>query len=144
MASLLDETIAAIATPLGKSGIGVIRVSGKASLRITASILSRKEDLEDRVPILGSLFEPKTGQKLDQAMVTYFKSPRSYTGEDVVEISCHGSPVILKEVMRLLLQSGARLATPGEFTFRAFLQGRIDLVQAEAVRDLIEAKTVFQ
>ncbi|PYV45078.1 MAG: hypothetical protein DMG06_03825 [Acidobacteria bacterium] len=77
-------------------------------------------------------------------MVTYFKSPRSYTGEDVVEISCHGSPVILKEVMRLLLQSGARLATPGEFTFRAFLQGRIDLVQAEAVRDLIEAKTVFQ
>src|SRR5437016_5378177 len=145
MASRTEDTIAAISTPLGKGGIGVNRISGKDSLRITQSIiLSRKEDLEDRVPILGSLFEPKTGQKLDQAMVTYFKSPRSYTGEDVVEISCHGSPVILKEVMRLLLQSGARLATPGEFTFRAFLQGRIDLVQAEAVRDLIEAKTVFQ
>lgn len=145
MGSLIEDTIAAISTPLGKSGIGVVRLSGKDSLKITESILlSGKEDIEDRVPTLGSLFEPKTGQKLDQALVTYFKSPRSYTGEDVVEISCHGSPVILKAVMRLLLESGARLATPGEFTFRAFLRGRIDLVQAEAVRDLIEAKTLFQ
>src|SRR5207249_12111859 len=105
---------------------------------------SQKDDIEDRVATLGSIFEPKAREELDQALVTYFKSPRSYTGEDVVEISCHGSPVILKAVMRLLLQSGARLATPGEFTFRAFLRGRMDLVQAEAVRDLIEAKTLFQ
>src|SRR5438093_1854240 len=145
MALLIEDTIAAISTPLGKSGIGVIRLSGKDSLKITESILlSRKEDIKDRVPTLGSIFEPKAREKLDQALVTYFKSPRSYTGEDVVEISCHGSPVILKAVMRLLLQSGARLATPGEFTFRAFLRGRMDLVQAEAVRDLIEAKTLFQ
>ena len=145
MALLIEDTIAAISTPLGKSGIGVIRLSGKDSLKITESILlSRKEHIEDRVPTLGSIFEPKAREKLDQALVTYFKSPRSYTGEDVVEISCHGSPVILKAVMRLLLQSGARLATPGEFTFRAFLRGRMDLVQAEAVRDLIEAKTLFQ
>lgn len=88
--------------------------------------------------------EPKTGEFIDQAVVTFFQSPRSFTREDVVEISCHGSPVILKNVLGFILELGARLATPGEFTLRAFLRGRIDLVQAEAVRDLIEARTLFQ
>ena len=94
--------------------------------------------------MLGKIFEPKTGDVIDQAVATYFQAPRSFTREDLVEISCHGSPVILKEVLGLALEAGARLASPGEFTLRAFLRGRIDLVQAEAIRDLIEAQTLFQ
>ena len=94
--------------------------------------------------MLGRVFEPSTGDVIDQAVVTYFQAPRSFTREDLVEISCHGSPVILKGVLRLALEAGARLASPGEFTLRAFLRGRIDLVQAEAIRDLIEAQTLFQ
>jgi tRNA modification GTPase len=145
MPTLNEDTIAAISTPLGKSGIGVIRLSGKDSRQIVESILlTRNRQLQDHVSILGNIFEPETGHRLDQALVTYFRSPRSYTGEDVIEISCHGSPVVLKTVLGLLLRSGARLATPGEFTFRAFLRGRIDLVQVEAIHDLIEAKTLFQ
>ena len=93
---------------------------------------------------MGNVFEPKTGDVIDQAVVTYFQAPRSFTREDLVEISCHGSPVILKGVLGLALEAGARLASPGEFTLRAFLRGRIDLVQAEAIRDLIEAQTLFQ
>ena len=93
---------------------------------------------------MGNVFEPATGDVIDQAVVTYFQAPRSFTREDLVEISCHGSPVILKGVLRLALEAGARLASPGEFTLRAFLRGRIDLVQAEAIHDLIEAQTLFQ
>ncbi len=145
MPTLIDDTIAAISTPLGKGGLGVIRLSGKDSCRILLSLFpSGQNTLVDRVPLLGNIIEPKTGEILDQAIVTFFKSPRSFTREDVVEISCHGSPVVLKAVLRLLLDSGARLATPGEFTMRAFLRGRIDLVQAEAIHDLVEAQTLFQ
>src|SRR5262249_6338607 len=100
--------------------------------------------IEDHLPVLTRIVEPDTKHELDQALVTYFRSPRSYTGEDVVEISCHGNPIVLHTVLGLLVRAGARLATPGEFTFRAFLRGRIDLVQAEAVQDLIEARTLFQ
>ena len=146
MPTLIEDTIAAISTPLGKSGLGVIRLSGKDSRRIALSLFSTpdKSSIEDRVPVLGRVFEPSTGDVIDQAVVTYFQAPRSFTREDLVEISCHGSPVILKGVLRLALQAGARLASPGEFTLRAFLRGRIDLVQAEAIRDLIEAQTLFQ
>ena len=135
MPTLIDDTIAAISTPLGKGALGVIRLSGKDSCRILLSLFpSGQNTLVDRVPLLGNIIEPKTGEILDQAIVTFFKSPRSFTREDVVEISCHGSPVVLRTVLRLLVDSGARLATPGEFTLRAFLRGRIDLVQAEAIR----------
>jgi tRNA modification GTPase len=145
MPTLIEDTIAAISTPLGKSGLGVIRLSGKDSRRIALSLFSSPhQSLQDRVPVLGKVFEPSTGDVIDQAVVTYFQAPRSFTREDLVEISCHGSPVILKGVLRLALEAGARLASPGEFTLRAFLRGRIDLVQAEAIRDLIEAQTLFQ
>ena len=145
MPTLIEDTIAAISTPLGKSGLGVIRLSGKDSRRITLSLFSAPHNsLQDRVPVLGNVFEPSTGDVIDQAVVTYFQAPRSFTREDLVEISCHGSPVILKGVLGLALEAGARLASPGEFTLRAFLRGRIDLVQAEAIRDLIEAQTLFQ
>jgi len=145
MPTLIEDTIAAISTPLGKSGLGVIRLSGKDSRRIALSLFSAPHNnIEDRVPVLGRVFEPSTGDVIDQAVVTYFQAPRSFTREDLVEISCHGSPVILKGILRLALEAGARLASPGEFTLRAFLRGRIDLVQAEAIRDLIEAQTLFQ
>ena len=94
--------------------------------------------------MLGKLREPQTGDVIDQAVVTYFQAPRSFTREDLVEISCHGSPVVLRGVLGFALEAGARLASPGEFTLRAFLRGRIDLVQAEAIHDLIEAQTLFQ
>jgi tRNA modification GTPase len=145
MPTLIEDTIAAISTPLGKGGIGVIRLSGRDARKIIETIfLSNPKGLGNRIPTLGNVFEPETGRILDQVLVTYFRAPRSFTREDVVEISCHGSPVILKAILELLLHSGARLATPGEFTLRAFLRGRIDLVQAEAIHDLIEAKTLFQ
>jgi tRNA modification GTPase len=145
MQTLLEDTIAAVATPVGKGGIGIIRLSGSQSLPLAHSILSGGTDVaQDRVPFLARIVEPGTGHRIDQALVTCFRAPRSYTGEDVVEISCHGSPVVLNATLDLLVRAGARLATPGEFTLRAFLRGRMDLVQAEAVRDLIEAKTLFQ
>ncbi len=145
MPVLLEDTIAAISTPLGKGGLGVIRLSGKNSRSIALTLFSAgRQDLQDRVPVLGKLLEPESGDVIDQAVVTYFRSPRSFTREDVVEISCHGSPVVLKSALGLLLEAGARLATPGEFTLRAFLRGRIDLMQAEAIHDLIEAQTLFQ
>ena len=145
MPTLIDDTIAAIATPTGRSGIGVIRLSGEDAQRIAATVCGcRSNSLRDRTSSLRRVRHPRTGEVLDQAMVTYFRAPKSYTAEDVVEIGCHGSPVVLESVMAVLLESGARLATPGEFTMRAFLRGRIDLVQAEAIRDLIEAKTLYQ
>lgn len=145
MPTLIDDTIAAIATPMGMSGVGVIRLSGGDALRIAEAVCAcRGNGLRDRTTRLRSIRHPKTGEVLDQAMVTYFRAPRSFTTEDVVELSCHGSPVVLEAVMAVLLEAGARMATPGEFTLRAFLRGRIDLVQAEAIRDLIEAKTLFQ
>ena len=135
----------ALSTPLGKSGIGVIRLSGKESLNLIGKLFrSGSKTLQDRSPLVGKIFHPTTRQILDQVIVTYFQAPRSYTREDVIEISCHGSPVLLKAILGAILESGARLARPGEFTLRAFLNGALDLVQAEAVRDLIEAQTLFQ
>ena len=106
--------------------------------------LAHEHDLEAGRAHFGELIEPASGERLDEVVVTYFAKPHSYTTDDVVEISCHGSPVILRHVVQMALEAGARLAEPGEFTMRAFLNGRIDLTQAEAVRDLIESQTLYQ
>ncbi len=145
MPTLIEDTIAAISTPIGKSGVGVIRLSGQDSRKITESVFySAQQTLQDHTPVLGNIQSSQSEPVLDEAVVTYFREPRSFTREDVVEISCHGSPVVLKAVLNLLIEKGARMATPGEFTLRAYLRGRIDLMQAEGIRDLIEAKTLFQ
>jgi tRNA modification GTPase len=139
----LAETIAAISTPPGRGGLGIIRLSGTNALRITTGIVRLNATPLPRTVTLGDLLD-ESGAVVDQVVVTYFAAPRSYTAEDVVEISCHGSPVILRHCLERCLAAGALLAEPGEFTLRAFLNGRIDLPQAEAVRDLIDSTTLYQ
>jgi tRNA modification GTPase len=138
----LHDTIVAISTPPGRSGIGVVRLSGPQAKPIAEQILR----LPACAPWTATLAEliDHDGQVVDQVVVTYFAAPRSYTAEDVIEISCHGAPVVLRFCIEQACKAGARLAEPGEFTLRAFLNGRIDLPQAEAVRDLIDATTVYQ
>jgi tRNA modification GTPase len=149
----LDDTIVAIATPPGRGGIGVVRLAGPDAKKIALPMLRLKHDLEPGHAVFGDLVEPdehvgtaaqSAAGRIDEVVVTYFSKPHSYTTDDVVEISAHGSPVILRHVVELALARGARLAEPGEFTMRAFLNGRIDLTQAEAVRDLIESQTLYQ
>jgi tRNA modification GTPase len=140
----LDDTIVAIATPAGRGGIGVVRIAGAEAKQIAAPMLRLPHALEAGRALFGDLIEPETGERIDEIVATYFGSPHSYTTDDVVEISAHGSPVVLRHIVELALARGARLAEPGEFTMRAFLNGRIDLTQAEAVRDLIESQTLFQ
>jgi tRNA modification GTPase len=165
----LDDTIVAIATAPGRGGIGVVRVAGPRSREIAVPMLRLKHDLEPGRAVFGELVEPSTpeqsripassaetaremgnhedasvGGRIDEVVVTYFAKPNSYTTDDVIEISAHGSPVVLGRIVELCIASGARMAEPGEFTMRAFLNGRIDLAQAEAVRDLIESQTLYQ
>lgn len=142
----LDDTIVAIATPPGRGGIGVVRVAGSAAREIAAPMLRLKHDLEPGRALFGELVESRgaVAQRIDEVVVTYFGKPHSYTTDDIVEISAHGSPVVLRHIVELCVAAGARLAEPGEFTMRAFLNGRIDLAQAEAVRDLIESQTLYQ
>ena len=170
----LDDTIVAIATPPGRGGIGVVRLSGPDALRIAAPMLRLKHELEPGRAVFGEFVEPerptsadevktptlvspKNGEtrvghpqipagaeRIDEVVVTYFAKPHSYTTDDVIEISAHGSPVVLRHIVELCLATGARLAEPGEFTMRAFLNGRMDLTQAEAVRELIDAQTLYQ
>ena len=140
----LDDTIVAIATPSGRGGIGVVRISGPESRQIAGSMLRSKRELEPGRAAFAELIDPETSERIDEVVVTYFARPHSYTNDDVVEISAHGSPVVLRHVLGLALARGARMAQPGEFTMRAFLNGRIDLTQAEAVRDLIESQTLYQ
>jgi tRNA modification GTPase len=140
----LDDTIVALATPPGRGGIGVVRLSGPDARAIAAPLLRLKHELAAGRAVFGELIEPGTDEKIDEVVATYFVRPHSYTTDDVVEISTHGSPVVLRHVVELCLARGARLAEPGEFTLRAFLNGRLDLTQAEAVRDLIEAQTLYQ
>jgi tRNA modification GTPase len=137
-----DDTIVAIATPIGRGGIGVVRLSGPAAARIAATLTDRTDGLEPRRATFGRL--KAAGGAGDHVILTSFPGPHSYTGEDVVEISAHGSPVLLRAIVESAISGGARLAEPGEFTFRAFLHERIDLVQAEAVRDLVDAVTPLQ
>ncbi len=134
----LKDTIVAISTPIGRGGIGVVRISGRDARAIAEKILRLNSPLESWKATIAELPE------VDQVVATYFAAPRSYTAEDVVEISCHGAPVILRHCVEKACDAGARLAEPGEFTLRAYLNGRIDLPQAEAVRDLIEATTLYQ
>ncbi|HXP47542.1 MAG TPA: tRNA uridine-5-carboxymethylaminomethyl(34) synthesis GTPase MnmE [Terriglobales bacterium] len=140
----LDDTIVAIATPPGRGGIGVVRLAGPEAKAIAAPLLRLKHQLEPGRAVFGELIEPATGERIDEVVVTFFAKPHSYTTDDVVEISAHGSPVVQRHVVELAVAAGARLAEPGEFTMRAFLNGRLDLTQAEAVRDLIESQTLYQ
>ena len=166
----LDDTIVAIATPPGRGGIGVVRLAGPEACSIAAPMLRLKRELESGYAIFGELIdpghdprgdgrprpsmtsassapvssEPGPATRIDEVVVTFFAKPHSYTTDDIIEISAHGSPIVLRHILELAVARGARLAEPGEFTMRAFLNGRIDLTQAEAVRDLIESQTLFQ
>jgi tRNA modification GTPase len=139
-----DDTIAAIATPLGTGGIGIIRISGPRSLEI-ATLLFRPHQavspLKSHHLYHGVIVDPEDGHSIDEVLLSHMAKPRSYTREDVIEINCHGGLISLKKILSLVLKAGARLAEPGEFTRRAFLNGRLDLAQAEAVIDLIESKS---
>lgn len=132
----------AISTPPGRGGIGIVRLSGSRAVSIASPMLRLRSPLAHAHARFAEILED--GERLDEAVVTLFAAPNSYTTEDIVEIAAHGSPVILDHVVRQCLAGGARLAEPGEFTQRAFLAGRIDLTQAEAVRDLIDAQTLHQ
>ena len=140
-----EDTIVAIATPPGRGGIGVVRLSGERAIAIACQLIHlHTPSPETQRATLGEFRDPKSDRVFDEVVVTAFRAPHSYTGEDVAEISCHGAPVILGYLVECCLEGGARAAEPGEFTLRAFLNGRIDLSQAEAVRDLIESRTLYQ
>ena len=156
-----DDTIVAIATPPGRGGIGVVRIAGPQAVEIAATMLRLKREMEPGRAVFGELIEPESvtagaeqlkipptpheaARRIDEVVVTYFAGPHSYTTDDIVEIAAHGSPVVLRHIVEMCVAAGARLAEPGEFTMRAFLNGRIDLTQAEAVRDLIDSQTLYQ
>jgi tRNA modification GTPase len=139
-----EDTIAAVATPAGEGGVGIVRVSGPDAERIAAALFVRaegKNGLKSHMLHYGTIRDPKSDKMLDQVLLTIMRKPRSYTGEDVVEVHCHGGVFVVHRVLGLVLAQGARHAEPGEFTKRAFLNGRLDLAQAEAVLDLIAART---
>ncbi len=139
-----EDTIAAIATPIGQAGIGIVRISGPLSFEIAEKILKPKKavpNIESHRLYLGQLHDPSTGSVIDEVLFSFMKSPRSYTREDVVEINSHSGYLLLSTILQIVLELGARLARPGEFTLRAFLNGRIDLTQAEAVIDLINSQS---
>ncbi|SCM82258.1 tRNA modification GTPase MnmE [uncultured Sporomusa sp.] len=141
-----DDTISAIATAIGEGGIGIIRISGSKAMAIAGKLFISKsgktvDSLLSHQVMYGHIIDPASGETVDEAILLSMRAPRSYTCEDVVEIHCHGGPVPLKRILDLTLVQGARLAEPGEFTKRAFLNGRLDLAQAEAVIDIIRSKT---
>jgi len=136
---MYQDTIAAISTPLGEGGIGIVRLSGKEARPIAERIFHGR--LFHHQLNYGYIIDPENNDVVDEVLVSYMEAPHTYTREDVVEINCHGGPVPLQQTLQLTLRYGARLAHPGEFTLRAFLSGRIDLAQAEAVLDIVRAKT---
>ena len=139
----MDDTIAAISTPPGEGGIGIIRISGEDSLSILKQIFrtpSGKQNMKDHLLVYGHIIDPEDGKVIDEVLSVYMKAPRTYTAEDVVEIDCHGGIVPLRKILQLVYRCGARPAERGEFTERAFLNGRLDLSQAEAVMDMISAR----
>ncbi len=138
-----DETIVAPITPPGHSGAGLVRISGEMALSILASLSRDAGGAKPRHARLTRIFDPRNGALIDRGIVVYYQSPESYTGEDVVEISSHGNPVIMSAICEGAVFLGARIAEPGEFTKRAFLKGKIDLSQAEAVQELIAARTML-
>lgn len=143
----LEDTICALSSAPGRAGIAVVRVSGAGCFPLVRQVFVPDrvddEEMSPRRALLGRIVDA-TGEELDRGLLTCFPAPHSYTGEDVAEISLHGSPVIVRALLQELCENGARVAEPGEFTMRAFLRGRMDLVQAEAVRDIIEASTLYQ
>lgn len=141
---LNNDTIAAIATPLGRAGIGIIRISGPNSREIIKKLFRPSKavkDLESHRLYLGYFIDPSSGEVIDEVLLSFMKAPHSYTREDVAEINSHSGHILLSKILRIILDQGARLAKPGEFTFRAFVNGRIDLTQAEATIDLINSKS---
>jgi len=140
----LNDTIVAISTPPGRGGIGIVRLSGPDACAVAAPLLQLRHPLAAGQARFAHIIDTSDSEVLDEAVVTFFEAPNSYTSEDIVEIAAHGSPVLLDYLLRASLRNGARLAEPGEFTQRAFLSGRLDLTQAEAVRDLIESTTLHQ
>jgi tRNA modification GTPase len=143
----LQETIIAVSTPPGPGGLGIVRLSGRNSLAVANKIFEpgkKRSSLPAKTAVLGHVLDRGSGQVLDEAFLIYFQGPRSYTREDMVEISCHGSPAVLEEAVRLGVRAGARLAQPGEFTLRAYVHGRIDILQAEAVQSLINSVSLDQ
>src|SRR6202167_6057346 len=143
----LDDTIVAIATPPGRGGIGVVRLAGPEARGIAGRMLRWEREGEGGSAVWWDLVEAgalESESRIYEVVVTFFAAPHSYTTDDIVEISAHGSPVVLRHIVELSLAGGARLAEPGKFTMRALLKGRIDLAQAEAVRDLIESQTLYQ
>ncbi|MEJ7709718.1 MAG: tRNA uridine-5-carboxymethylaminomethyl(34) synthesis GTPase MnmE [Pyrinomonadaceae bacterium] len=137
-----SDTIVAQATPLGRSGIAVIRLSGPQALKLIRYLIGDSTwQPEPRHTYLKYLQNPANSQLIDKALICFYAAPHSFTGEDVIEISCHGSPVLISNIIDALLISDARIADPGEFTLRALSHGKLDLSQAEAIRDLINAQT---
>jgi tRNA modification GTPase len=139
----MEDTIAAIATPLGEGGIGVIRISGESAGKVMGEVFvpAGSKMPADRRMTYGHIVDPETGKVIDEVLCVFMKAPATYTAEDVVEINCHGGMVPLRKTLELVLAHGARMAEKGEFTKRAFLNGRMDLSQAEAVIDVIRART---
>jgi tRNA modification GTPase len=135
------NTIVALSTPRGRGALAVVRLSGPHSLKIARHLAGEEGDPVPREATVRKLKYPKTGEILDEVLITYFEAPNSATGEDVVEISCHGSPTVVRQLIDLTLHFGAHLAGPGEFTLRALSNGKINLAQAEAIRDLISSQT---
>ncbi|MFZ5641152.1 MAG: tRNA uridine-5-carboxymethylaminomethyl(34) synthesis GTPase MnmE [Bacillota bacterium] len=143
---MLEDTIAAISTPIGEAGIGIVRMSGKNAVEIGQKLFRGRKPVdlaaaESHKLLYGHLIEPETGNVVDEVLVSVMRAPHSFTAEDVVEINCHGGVVAVRKALECVIKAGARLAEPGEFTKRAFLNGRLDLAQAESVMDLINAKT---
>ena len=144
--TMRDDTIVAVATPLGVGAIGIVRLSGRDAIRIASRLFHARsgrqpEEFQSFRMYLGEVCDPKTGRPLDEALCVVMRAPKSYTREDVVEFHLHGGPLLVRKVLDLCLEEGARLARPGEFTERAFLNGRIDLLQAEAVAILVRARS---
>ncbi|MBE0416036.1 MAG: tRNA uridine-5-carboxymethylaminomethyl(34) synthesis GTPase MnmE [Dehalococcoidia bacterium] len=136
---MYQDTIAAISTPLGEGGIGIVRLSGPDALGIAQKLFNRR--LSNRRLLYGHIIDPDNEEVIDEVLVTYMAAPHTYTREDIVEINCHGGHLPLQRILGLVLRYGARMANQGEFTLRAFLNGRIDLAQAESVLDVVRAKT---
>ncbi len=145
---MLEDTIIAIATPPGSGGLGIVRISGRRALAVARRAFEPKggqgRAIPERRPIFGTIPDPDGKGGLDEAFLTYFKAPRSYTREDVVELSVHGSPAVLEAVLKMGAKAGARPARPGEFTLRAYLNGRLDVLQAQAVDDLVRSVSLAQ
>lgn len=138
-----EKTIIAITTPMAQSAVGVLRISGSGALFLLKKCFKGKLSEDGNTVSYGHLFSPQSGEKIDEVLVSVFRAPKSYTGEDIVEISAHGNPFLLKEILELFLSLGAKMAEPGEFTQRAYLNGKMSLSRAEAVESLIRAHTRF-